>query len=130
MANEFSGSGYLGTKPELKVVGDEQRKVADMRVYFDKPVLNTDTGEFTDQGGFWLDVSAWDHLAEDVVRLLTKGMRIKVAGSLKHNSWTDEQSGEERSKFTLYATDVTAYLGKIARIELKQPTHEEHPNES
>lgn len=64
MANEFSGSGYLGTKPELKVVGDEQRKVADMRVYFDKPVLNTDTGEFTDQGGFWLDVSAWDHLAE------------------------------------------------------------------
>lgn len=65
-----------------------------------------------------------------MVRLLTKGMRIKVAGSLKHNSWTDEQSGEERSKFTLYATDVTAYLGKIARIELKQPTHEEHPNES
>lgn len=129
MSNRFIGTGNLGGHPELSTpVGNEQRSVADMRIYFDRPVKNPETDQFDDKGGFWLDVSAWDRLAEDVTRTLRKGMRVKVEGSLKHNSWRDEASGEERSKLVLYADEVTLVLHRVESVELRQKqSHEEQP---
>jgi single-strand DNA-binding protein len=111
MANTFIGTGNLGSDPVLtSPVGEDERRVADLRVYFDKPVKNRETGEYEDKGGFWLDVSAWDRLADDAMRTLMKGARVRVEGSLKHNVWTDEKSGEEKSKFVLYADDISLSL--------------------
>ena len=125
MANKFTGTGNLGSDPILtSAVGDEQRKVADMRIYFDRPVLDHDTEQFEDKGGFWLDVSAWDRLAEDVTRVLKKGMRVKVEGSLKHSTWTDEKTQENRSKWVLYADEITLVLGRIEEVQLRQSTTE------
>ncbi len=124
MANTFIGSGNLGGDPVLKSpVGDDQRQVADMRIYFDKPVKHPDTGEFEDKGGFWLDVSAWGRLAEDVVRGLKKGMRVRVEGSLKHTRWQSERTGEERSKFVLYADEISVILTRVASIQLRAREH-------
>ena len=124
MSNRFNGTGNLGNDPTLtSPVGETERQVADMRVYFDRPVRDHNSEQFKDSGGFWLDVSAWDWLAEDVMRLLKKGMRIKVEGSLKHTTWSDENSGEERSKWVLYADDITLVLGRVESIQIrKKPT--------
>lgn len=129
MSNRFTGTGNLGGNPVLSTpVGNEQRSVADMRIYFDRPVKDPDTDQYDDKGGFWLDVSAWDRLAEDVTRTLRKGMRVKVEGSLKHNSWRDETSGEERSKLVLYADEVNLVLNRVESVELKsKQNHEEQP---
>ena len=125
MANKFTGTGNLGSDPILtSAVGDEQRKVADMRIYFDRPVLDHESEQFEDKGGFWLDVSAWDRLAEDVTRVLKKGMRVKVEGSLKHSTWTDEKTQENRSKWVLYADEITLVLGRIEEVQLRQSTTE------
>ena len=125
MPNKFTGTGNLGSDPTLTpAVGDEQRKVADMRIYFDRPVLDHDTEQFEDKGGFWLDVSAWDRLAEDVTRVLKKGMRVKVEGSLKHSTWTDEKTQENRSRWVLYADEITLVLGRIEEAQLRQSTTE------
>ncbi len=88
MMNEFQGIGNLGTPPTLNQVkvGDEQRKVANMRIYFDRPVGQ----DFKDKGGFWLTVDIWGYRAEEAKRLLKKGARVFVKGTLRLESWTDE----------------------------------------
>jgi len=121
MSTRFIGTGNLGSDPASKPpVGEDERQVTDMRIYFDRMVPDKESKEFEDKGGFWLDVSAWDRLALDVVRTLKKGMRVKVEGSLKHNTWTDESSGEERSKIILYADEVTLALGRIESVQIRQ----------
>ena len=121
MANTFIGTGNLGSDPVLtSPVGEDKRQVADLRVYFDKPVKNQETGEYDDKGGFWLDVSAWDRLADDVMRVLKKGARVRVEGSLKHNVWTDEKTGEEKSKFVLYADGIFLTLTHIESAQRRQ----------
>jgi single-strand DNA-binding protein len=125
MSNKFVGTGNLGADPVLtSPVGDEQRQVADMRIYFDRPVRDHDSEQFEDRGGFWLDVSAWDRLANDVMRILKKGMRVKVEGSLKHTTWADEISGENRSKWVLYADEITLVLGRLESTQLRHSTKE------
>lgn len=117
MTNTFMGTGNLGGDPVLtSPVGKDQRQVADLRIYFDKPVKNQETGEFEDKGGFWLDVSAWDRLAVDAMRLLKKGTRVRVEGALKQNVWTDDKSGEERSKFVLYAQEISLTLARVESV--------------
>ena len=49
-------------------------------------------------------------------------MRIKVEGSLKHTTWTDDNSGEERSKWVLYADDIALVLGRVEAIEIRKKT--------
>ena len=123
MSTRFIGTGNLGNDPDFKSpVGDEEHQVADMRIYFDRPVQDKESKQFEDKGGFWLDVSAWDRLAVDVVRVLKKGMRVKVEGSLKHNTWTDESSGEERSRMVLYADEMTLVLSRVETIQIRQKT--------
>ena len=125
MSTRFKGAGNLGNDPSLtSPVGEAQRQVADMRVYFDRPVRDHDSEQFKDNGGFWLDVSAWDWLAEDVMRVMKKGMRVKVEGSLKYTAWTDDNNGEERSKLVLYADDITLVLGRVESIQIRKKTTE------
>ena len=88
MINEFQGIGNLGTAPTLTnaTVGDEQRKVANMRVYFDRPVGQ----DFKDKGGFWLTVDIWGYRAEEAKRVLKKGARVFMKGTLRLENWKDE----------------------------------------
>lgn len=101
MLNRFEGIGNVGSNPTLSTVqvGDEQRKVVNMRVYFDRPVGE----DFKDKGGFWYTVDIWGYRAEEAIRLLKKGARIFVMGSLREESWPDEKTGEVRSEQRLTA---------------------------
>jgi len=100
MINQFQGIGNLGTAPVLSIVpvGEEQRKVVNMRVFFDRPVGE----EFKDKGGFWYSVDIWGYRAEEALRVLKKGTRVFLTGSLRQESWTDEE-GEVRSEQRLSA---------------------------
>ena len=100
MINEFSAIGNLGTSPTLTVVevDGEPRKVANMRVYFDRPVGQ----EFKDKGGFWLTVDIWGYRAEEAMRVLKKSARVFMRGTLRQESWTDD-AGEVRSEIRLSA---------------------------
>ena len=104
MINEFSGVGNLGVGPVLRMVdvGDENRPVVNVRVFFDRPVRQQDDS-YKDQGGFWLNVSFWDNKAEQAMRLLKKGSRIFVLGQLRGSQWTDKESGELRTDVQLTA---------------------------
>ena len=53
MPNSFVGKGNLGTSPTLKTirVGNEDRKVAEMRVFFDEYQYDEASQEYTQSGG-------------------------------------------------------------------------------
>lgn len=101
MINEFCGIGNLGKNPTLVTVDveSESRKVANMRVYFDRPVGE----DFKDKGGFWLSVDIWGFRAEEAIRVLKKGARAYFSGTLRMESWTDHETGEIRSEMRLSA---------------------------
>lgn len=115
MSNSFTARGNLAAAPELKTVtvNGENRQVAEMRMYCDRPVPDGDDG-FKDKGGFWLNVSRWGAAAEHAARVLDKGFRVKVEGTLVQNSW--EKDGEKFSRLELSADDITLDLSRIESI--------------
>ncbi|MBT7436656.1 MAG: single-stranded DNA-binding protein [Gammaproteobacteria bacterium] len=108
MSNVFEGVGNLGQEPKLsKVDGHDEnsdpRSVCNIRVYFDRQVPDKQDGDFKDKGGFWLSVDIWAFRADEAMRLLKKGSRIFVKGSMREVSWNDAESGELRKEIRLTA---------------------------
>ena len=70
--NFFIGRGNLGSKPELKYVGDDKKPVLNLSVYFERKIKNDD-GEYEDKGGFWRNINYWGgKKAEHISTILTK----------------------------------------------------------
>ncbi|HHC72612.1 MAG TPA: single-stranded DNA-binding protein [Thiotrichales bacterium] len=118
MSTHFIGRGNLGNDPELKTVevDGEKRKVAEMRVYFDRSVPAGDGYE--DRGGFWMTVTLWGARAEACARLLAKGARVHCEGSLQRETWETEE-GEERWDIRLRADYVALDLQRVDHIGWK-----------
>ncbi|MES1927279.1 single-stranded DNA-binding protein [Salinisphaera sp. T31B1] len=115
MSNSFTARGNLAAAPGLKTVtvNGENRQVTEMRMYCDRPVPDGNDG-FKDKGGFWLNVSRWGAAAEHAARVLDKGFRVKVEGTLVQNSW--EKDGEKFSRLELSADDITLDLSRIESV--------------
>jgi single-strand DNA-binding protein len=50
-----------------------------------------------------MNVDIWGYRAEEAMRVLKKGARVFMTGSLRQESWTDEKTGEIRSEIRLSA---------------------------
>ena len=120
MANRFYGRGNLGSAPSLKhvEVDGKSRPVASLRVYFDRSLPDGEGG-FQDRGGFWLTVSLWGPKAETAAKVLTKGARVSVWGTLVEHAWKDKESGEERSRLELHADHLDLDLGKVEQVSFR-----------
>ena len=59
-----------------------------------------------DKPADWFDVCAWGASAERAQKLLSKGSRVVVIGSLKQERWADQESGAQRSKVVLNAQSI------------------------
>jgi len=122
MSNEFRGNGNLAENPAIKTVtvDGEERKLAEMRIFFDRLRQDGDGG-LADKGGFWLDVTAWGNdLAERCGKLLRKGARLHVVGELQQQKWTSKESGEEKSAMQLNASEVYLGLSRIESVAYKE----------
>lgn len=120
MGNELRGTGNLGESPTLKTVTvkGEDRQVAEMRVFLDD-YKQDGQGGFEQNGGFWLNVSTWDKLAESVAKHLRKGARVNIAGHLTEQEWTDKESGEVRKSMQLNANEVYLALSRLDEVKFK-----------
>ena len=121
MSNEFSGTGNVGDQPLLKtvMVGNEERQVAELRVFFDE-YRQGGKGGLEQAGGFWLDVNVWgERLAAEVAQLVKKGARIHVIGRLAETQWTVTATGEERSALHLNADHLFLSLTRLAEVRFK-----------
>lgn len=112
--NEFHGEGNLGQDPEVRTVtsGDNVQDVANLRIYFDRPVAGA-AGQFEDKKGVWLDVEIWGARARDVARLFGKGSRVAVKGSLIDDSYSKD--GDSVFRVAVRASRI--YLVPSAKLE-------------
>ncbi len=121
MSNEFRGTGNAGDLPVLKtvLVGNEERQVAELRVFFDE-YRQDGNGGVEQAGGFWLDVNVWgERHAAEVARLVKKGARVHVTGRLVESRWTVTATGEERTALYLNADHLFLSLTRLAAVRFQ-----------
>lgn len=75
-----------------------------------------------DDGADFFDVTAWEKLAELVVKYLGKGRRVLVQGRLRQDSWDDKETGKKRTRVEVVATDVTFLDGPSEGAGESQPS--------
>jgi len=100
--------GNLTRDPELKYtangIGIAKFGLAVNRTY------NSQDGEKKEDTCF-VDVTAWDKLAEVCAEHLTKGRLVLIEGRLQYQSWKDDD-GAKRSKLEVVVQNVQFLGGK------------------
>lgn len=113
--------GNLTANPELKFLGNGTPKaefsVAVSHFWTDA------SGEKQEKTSFF-DVVAWRYLADDVARVLEKGVRVVVTGRLEQRSWEDEKTGSKRSKVELIADEVALACKSVESFNRRRPNGE------
>ncbi len=99
--NQVTLIGNLGADPEWRnTAGDGvlQLRLATTESYLDR---NKDRKEITE----WHTVVVWGRRGEALGRILTKGSKIAVIGSLRTSSW-DANDGTKRYRTQIVAKNV------------------------
>jgi single-strand DNA-binding protein len=95
--NTVSLTGHLTRDPELRSMGETEKKVCEMRLAVDnRPYDST-----------FVDVKAFGKNAPNCARYLTKGSRIEVTGRLQLEEWQAKDGGGRRSKHVVYSDRVS-----------------------
>lgn len=88
--------------------------------------VKDDSGGYKDraEGPSWVDVVAWNDLAQHVADSCVSGSRVLVTGRLVQRRWED-QDGNPRSKLELLADDVAVSL-RFGTVEgyVKDPKYD------
>ena len=91
--------GNLGKDPEIRSTGSG-KKVASFSVAVDQGFGESKKTE-------WVNIIAWEKLAELAEKYLKKGKTIALSGTLQTSSWDDKQAGTKRYKTEVVARDIT-----------------------
>lgn len=95
--------GNLGADPEIRTT-PSGIKVAKMRLAVNDYWTNRSTGE-KEKRTHWVDLNAWDRLAQNAEKYLTRGQRIAVRGTLEYREWT-AQDGSKRSRLEVRVREM------------------------
>ena len=104
--NKATLVGNLTRDVELKDAGG--RTVGNFALALNESYKGKD-GEWVDKAVF-VDVVAWERLAETCANHLNKGSQVLVEGSLQQDTWSDKESGKKRSAIKVRASRVV-FLG-------------------
>ena len=91
--------GNLGKDPEIRSTGSG-KKVASFS-------LAVDQGYGDNKKTEWVNIIAWEKLAELAEKFLKRGKTVALSGYLQTSSWEDKQSGQKRYKTEVVARDIT-----------------------
>ncbi len=80
---------------------------------------NDESGEKKEQVSYF-NVEGWRYTAEDIARVVEKGIRVVVVGKLEQQSWEDKESGEKRSKVVVIADHVAIHSMSIESVERRR----------
>jgi single-strand DNA-binding protein len=107
-------SGYLGADPELRFTKAGAASLK-MRVGVSKRTKQAD-GTWADGETLWMDVSAWNTLAENAAESLSKGSRVIVTGDLEPRTF-QKQDGTTGNAIELKASDIgPSLVNQAARL--------------
>jgi single-strand DNA-binding protein len=99
----------VAAEPELRF-SQTGTAILRLRVVSSDRKKNDATGEWEDSDTLWLDVTAFNKLAENCAESITKGDLVLIQGKLRTEEWTDRESGDKRSKIAMIADVIAASL--------------------
>jgi single-strand DNA-binding protein len=82
--------GRAGTNPEVKFFSDSGTTLCKLTLAVNRRVK--------DSSPDWFNLEMWGKTAEVAGNYVTKGSLIGIKGSLKIETWTDRNTGQERSR--------------------------------
>jgi single-strand DNA-binding protein len=91
--------GNLGKDPEIRSTPGG-KKVASFS-------LAVDQGFGDNKRTEWVNIIAWEKLADLAEKYLKKGKTIALSGTLQTSSWDDKTTGQKRYKTEVVARDIT-----------------------
>ena len=91
--------GCLGKDPEVRST-PSGKKVASFSIAVDQGYGDSKRTE-------WVNIIAWEKLADLAEKFLKKGKQIALSGTLQTSSWDDKTSGQKRYKTEVVARDIT-----------------------
>lgn len=95
--------GWLGNDPEQRYTPSGVA-IAEFSVGVKRLGNRNEDGSWSYETD-WLDVVAWDQLAETAAANLRKGSRVRVTGSLRTDTWED-RDGNRRKRINIRAEDI------------------------
>lgn len=110
--NRVTLLGNLTRDPELKRT-KSGAAVADIGLALNR--------SWTDESGnpheetTFVDVTAWGKTAENAAKFLQKGRSVLVEGRLQLDTWTDQKTGQNRSKLRVVAESLQ-FLGAHQQV--------------
>lgn len=129
MPNIFQGVGNLADAPSIKNITAKKGKTmraAEMRIFFDEYEKAGD-GSYTQSGGIWLPVTAYEHTAENCARLLRKGARVKVEGRLTQFEAHDD-AGNAVTAFSVVASAVFLSPTRVNSVQFAESRNRSSSN--
>ncbi len=117
MSAEITVIGNLTADPEIRYFDSGTAK-AEFSVAVNR-VWNDANGEKKEQTSYY-KVEAWKYLAEDTVRVLSKGVRVVVKGTLEQKTWDDKETGDKRSTVIVTANAIGLGLISIESFERRK----------
>jgi single-strand DNA-binding protein len=115
--------GYMGAMPELRFTATGA-PVTNFSLATNR-VWKGQDGE-QQRATDWHRVTAWGRLAEVVNQYMGKGKRVRIIGRLEYQSWTDKETGEQRMRAVIVASQVLFLdYDRAHTALLEQPVAEE-----
>lgn len=115
--------GRLGAEPELRFTSSG-KAVVKLRVASAERKRQPD-GTWKDGDECWLDVSAWEKMAENAAESLTKGDAVIITGKLTQRSY-EANDGTKRTVYEVRADsigpDVRWAIAKPHKVERASQT--------
>jgi single-strand DNA-binding protein len=118
MNNQINLVGHAGKDPESKTFEDTNNTVVKFSLAVKEYSSNTEEDKT-----LWIEVVAWNGLAERVLKTVTKGREIVVSGKLSLSTYTKEVDGVK--------VQVTKPIVKLSSFHLcgKKPVADETQTE-
>lgn len=102
--NRVMLSGNLTRSPELKTTPGGMA-VLQMGIAVNGRRKNSQTGQWEDVPNYF-DLVMFGTRAEKVSQYLDKGSKVCIEGELRWRQWTDQQSGQKRSKVEVLVSEI------------------------
>ncbi len=105
--------------------GDEPaRDLARMRVNIDRSYRDGEnedgSAHYNHDRDFWINVEMWGVRTRSLRGIVNKGARILMTGRYDNSTWTDRESGEQRSRMIFVASQVAINPDSIESIAYRK----------
>ena len=117
--NQVNIAGNLTRDPEIKLFANE-KSVAEFTIAANRKVNGKERVVF-------IEVKAWDRLAELAGKYLTKGTAVFISATLEMDEWNDKETGKKRTKHYINAGNIQLLGAKGDKAAPRQERSDSPP---